>query len=438
MNESRLKSSIILRMFIIAGLTLLLLIPAVFVESLISERKSRRDSAMTEVSQSWGGSQTLIGPVLSIPFKEYSKDEKGVSSFVVRYAHFLPSRLLVRGTVVPEIRYRGIYEVVLYNAQCMIEGQFASPDMNTLRISPDNVLWNDGFITFGISDLKGIRDTISLRWNAVLHPSMPGVLCDDVVEAGITFRPHIERGQSSYQFSFPLSINGSSEIRFVPVGEMTEVILDSPWGNPSFVGSFLPYRRTINPDSFQAEWKVFNLNRNFPQAWIGGRYKALESSFGTNLYFPVDQYQKASRTVKYALLFIALTFVSFFLSELIVKTAFHPIQYILIGLALILFCVLLLSLSEHTGFNLAYLISSAGTISLVTIYAYWISPKRQVSLVILFVLAALYGFLYFTLQLQDYALLLGSIGLFVVLCVIMYLTRRIDWFSLNRSHTNAG
>lgn len=433
MNESRLKSSIILRMFIIAGLTLLLLIPALFVESLISERSSRRDAATLEVSQSWGGVQTLIGPILSIPFKEFSKDEKGVVSFTVHYAHFLPSTLFIRGSLNPEIRYRGIYEVALYNAQFVIDGQFASPDMHKLRISPENTLWNDAVITFGISDLKGIRDTINLRWNALRCPSEPGVVSDDVLAAGITFKPDLDKAQASYSFSLPLSINGSSEIRFVPVGETSEVVLDSPWGNPSFVGSFLPHTRAVRPDSFHAEWKIFNLNRNFPQEWIGSRYKVLESSFGTSLYLPVDEYQKTSRSVKYALLFIALTFVAFFLSELIVKTAFHPIQYTLIGFALVLFYVLLLSLSEHMRFNLAYFIASIGIVSLVTVYAFWISVKRQISIVVFFVVAALYAFLFVTLQLQDYALLLGSIGLFVVLFIVMYLTRRIDWFSINQS-----
>jgi len=433
MNESRLKSSIILRMFIIAGLTLLLLIPALFVESLISERSSRRDAATLEVSQSWGGVQTLIGPILSIPFKEFSRDEKGVVSFTIRYAHFLPSTLFIRGSLNPEIRYRGIYEVALYNARFVIEGQFASPDMNKLRISPENTLWNDAVITFGISDLKGIRDTITLRWNALRYSSEPGVLTDDVLATGITFKPNLNKTPSSYSFSLPLSINGSSEIRFVPAGEMTEVVLDSPWGNPSFVGSFLPHTRDVKRDSFHAEWKILNLNRNFPQAWIGSRYKVLESSFGTSLYLPVDEYQQTSRSVKYALLFISLTFVAFFLSELIVKTAFHPIQYALIGLALILFYVMLLSLSEHMRFNLAYLIASSGVVVLVTVYTLWISAKRQISIVVFFVLAALYAFLFVTLQLQDYALLLGSIGLFLVLFIIMYLTRRIDWFSINQS-----
>lgn len=433
MNESRLKSSVILRMVIVAVLTLFLLIPAIFVDSLISERSSRRDSATLEVSQSWGGTQTLIGPILSIPFKQTVKDEKGVVSFTTHIAHFLPSSLQIRGSLNPEIRYRGIYEVALYNARLSISGQFMTPDLIKLRVSPENVLWDDVFVTFGISDLKGIRDTINLRWDTALCPSEPGVLSDDVMTAGITFKPHVDKAHSPHSFSFPLSLNGSSEIRFVPAGEVTDVVLDSPWGNPSFVGSFLPQARDIKADSFHAEWKILNLNRNFPQAWIGDRYKVIESSFGTSFFLPVDEYQKTSRSVKYALLFIALTFTSFFLSELMTKTSFHPIQYTLVGFALILFYVLLLSLSEHMRFNLAYFISSLGIIMLITLYAFWISAKKSIAVVISLVLAALYGFLYVTLQLQDFALLLGSMGLFVVLFIIMYLTRAIDWFSVNRS-----
>jgi inner membrane protein len=433
MNESRLKSSVILRMVIVAALTLLLLIPTVFVQLLISERSSRRADATAEVSESWGGAQTLIGPILSIPFKEFARDEKGIVSFTIRYAHFLPDHLQIKGSLEPEIRYRGIYEVPLYSSQFVVQGQFSMPDLHKLRLNPDDVLWGDAFLTFGVTDLKGLRDKVNLQWNATGYPSEPGVLSDEVLSTGITFKPHLGKTEGSYAFSFPLSLNGSSEIRFAPMGEITEVVLDSPWGNPSFVGSFLPHTRNINADNFHAEWKVLNLNRNFPQAWIGSRFSVFESTFGTSLYLPVDEYQKTERSVKYALLFIALTFVSFFLSEIMAKTAFHPIQYGLVGIALVLFYVLLLSLSEHIGFNLAYLIGSIGIVSLITVYASWMSSNRKVTSVIFLVLVALYSFLFVTLQLQDYALLLGSLGLFVVLFIVMYLTRKIDWFSINRS-----
>jgi len=432
MIESRLQSSAILRMVIIAALTLLLLIPALFVHFLVSERSSRREEATAEVSRSWGGAQTLTGPVVTLPYREISRNEQGAVSASVRYAHFLPVRLLVKGSVTPEIRYRGIYEVPLYGTELVIEGQFAPPDLHKLRIDPANVLWDDAFVTFGITDLTGIRDTIALQWNGASYPSEPGVLSDDIVSAGVTFKPRIQETGKASAFSFPVSLRGSSEIRFVPAGEVTEVVLDAPWANPSFVGGFLPHTRTVTADGFHAEWKVLNLNRNFPQAWTGNRYQVLESSFGASLYLPVDQYQKTERSVKYALLFIAFTFTALFLSEVIAKTAFHPVQYTLVGFALVLFYVLLLSLSEHVGFDAAYLIGSIGIVSMVTLYAHWISHSGRITSVIFVVLTLLYTFLFVTLQLQDFALLLGSIGLFIVLFLIMYLTRKIDWFSVSR------
>jgi inner membrane protein len=255
------------------------------------------------------------------------------------------------------------------------------------------------------------------------------------VECGITFKTPIENPAAKQPFSLHLNLNGSSEIRFTPVGEVTQVAMESPWSNPSFVGNFLPESRDISTDAFRAEWKVLNLNRNFPQAWVGGKYKVIESAFGVRLFLPVDEYQKTSRTVKYAILFIALTFVSFFLSEVIAKVALHPIQYTLIGFALIVFYVLLLSISEHVAFNIAYAISSAAVIALVTAYSRWITSSNRIAIAISGVLVLLYTFLFVTLQLQDYAMLLGSVGLFLSVLLVMYLTRRVDWFALNKVST---
>jgi inner membrane protein len=431
MDESSLKSSTFLRMGIIAGLTLLLLIPAVLVRSLIKERTERRDTANIEISQSWGESQVIAGPILTLPYNWSSETSDGKIVTSTRHLHMLPRSLKIQGTLEPEIRYRGIYKVPLYMSHLVIDGQFESPDLERFRIQADEALWDDAFITFGISDPKGLRDIAGIEWNGNDYTGEPGVLNTDIVNAGITFRPPINPSESGYAFTIPLSINGSSMLKFIPIGDVTDVVLDSEWSNPSFIGSFLPLTRNIGPDGFHAEWKVLNLNRNFPQAWVGSQYKILESAFGTSLYVSVDEYLKSERSVKYALLFIALTFVAFFLSELISKTAFHPIQYTLIGFALILFYVLLLSLSEHIGFNTAYLVASAGIIAMITVYAYWISGKKQITTVICAVLITLYAYLFITLQLQDYALLFGSIGLFIVLFIIMYLTRHIDWFSIN-------
>jgi inner membrane protein len=432
MNESMLKNSVILRMLIISALSLMLLVPTLFIQFLVSDRQQTRDSAIAEISQSWGGNQTLTGPVLTLPYKELVENRREAPTYSVRYLHFLPSKLVIHSKLTPEIRYRGIYEVGLYNARTMFEGEFPTLATNKFSIAPENILWHDAFITFGVSDLKGIRDTVNFRLNQSFYPSEPGVLTNDVVESGITFKTPIDNASAKQTFSLQLNLNGSSEIRFTPVGEITQVTMDSPWSNPSFVGNFLPESREIGANKFHAQWKVLNLNRNFPQVWAGNKYKVAESAFGVRLFLPVDEYQKTSRTVKYAILFITLTFVAFFLSEVMAKVILHPIQYALIGLALVVFYVLLLSISEHLAFNVAYAIASAGVIGLVTAYSRWITSSNTIASVIAGVLVLLYSFLFVTLQLQDYALLLGSLGLFLILLLVMYLTRKVDWFALSK------
>lgn len=430
MDESKLKNSAILRMVFIGALSVLLMLPALFVEALISERQARRNAAMAEISQSWGGPQTLTGPILTIPFKKFSSDKKGNRTFSIYYAHFLPSRLAIEGQLRPEMRYRGIYEAALYEGKLTFEGEFNRPDMRPFAAESENILWQDAFVTLGVTDLKGVHDTVRLAWNGESYASTPGVRSGELVPSGMTFTPPVAAGGSALKFSLTLNLGGSTDILFVPAGETTDVVLESPWSDPSFIGGFLPVSREIADDHFKAEWKVLSLNRNFPQSWTGEQYRLSESSFGARLFLPVDQYQKTSRTVKYAFLFIVLTFASLFLSEMMTRTILHPIQYSLIGFALVLFYLMLLSFSEHMKFDGAFAVSSISTIALVSLYTNWIAAKR-IAAVTAMVLTALYIFLYITLQLQDYALLVGTLGLTVTLAVIMYVTRRVDWFALN-------
>jgi len=433
MNESKLRSSVMLRMFIVAFLTLLLLIPALIVESLVSEREHRRNSAVTEVSQKWGTGQTVTGPILTLPFKKFLKVEKGRTISSTEFAHFLPEKLFVNAELNPEVRYRGIYEVVLYNASLTFTGVFTAPSFREFDVALENILWEDAFLTVGITDLKGIKGPISLNWNASELSVNPGVKTNDIVDVGVTANPSVNPSRTAYPFSFRVSLNGSEELKVVPIGKETSVTMSSKWSDPSFIGDFLPEKREIHGDSFHADWKVFDLNRNFPQRWIGSQHKLDSSAFGVKLILPVDEYHKTMRTVKYAIMFIAFTFISLFMTEILAKTILHPIQYTFIGLALILFYVLLLSISEQIAFSLAYLVASVSIIGIVSLYAKAITSSVRVTFMICCTLTVLYGFLYVVLQLQDYALLLGSVGLSTVLALLMYLTRKIDWFSLAKS-----
>ena len=223
---------------------------------------------------------------------------------------------------------------------------------------------------------------------------------------------------------------------FLPVGETTNVIVKSNWSDPSFTGYYLPDNRKIQSDGFTAEWNINYLNRNYPQSWIGNKHKIDFSAFGLELLLPVDQYQKTMRTVKYAILFISMTFLSFFMIELLGKKNIHPVQYMLIGFALLIFYSLLLSLSEHIDFTFAYLISGIAIIFIITSYTKSVLADNKQTGIIAGILIILYTYLYVVLQLQDYALLIGTIGLFAALTIVMYLTRNIDWFSVLHSKTD--
>jgi len=375
MPSDKLKNSVGLRLFLIGVLSLVLLIPALMIQGLITERQQRRDSAVFEVSYKWGRPQVIAGPILTVPYKKLIKDEKDNLVPVIEYAHFLPEQLSINAELFPEVRYRGIYEVILYNSKLQLRGNFAPLDFNQFSIFAENILWKDSFLALGLGDLKGIREAVKIKFY---------------------------------------------------------VKISSQWGNPSFGGEFLPVERQVQSNHFTAAWKVLHLNRNYPQQWLGSRHKIMESSFGVELLLPIDEYQKTMRTAKYAIMFIALTFLAFFLTEVLNKKVIHPIQYILIGLALILFYTLLLSFSEHIKFNSAYLLSSFAIIALVTAYTKSVLSNKLATAIIAGILIVLYGFLYIILQLQDYALLLGSVGLFIILAIVMYVTRKIDWFAIGK------
>ena len=431
------KNSVGLRMIIIAILTLLMLIPVSFVESLIQEREARRDEATMEVSSKWGAKQTISGPILEIPFKttvrQERQNDKGVPTVfmeeITDYIHVLPESLAITTVLTPEVRYRGIYEVILYRSKILLSGTFLTGDVKELGIEAGKILWNEAGISLGISDLKGIKAAVNVRYNGLVYSANPGLLTTQALEQGITIRPPVSSTEKT-DFTLELDLNGSTELAFVPVGRETVVSVEAAWGNPSFIGAYLPESREVTPQKFKAAWKILHLNRNYPQVWTSNAYAIKESAFGVKLIPAIDEYQKTMRTVKYAIMFLALTFLAFFMVEVLTRRVIHPIQYVLIGLALVIFYSLLLSISEQVNFNRAYWIASVATIALITLYTRSVLANARATVIIFGILTVLYGFLFIILQLQDYSLLLGSIGLFVILAVVMYVTRNIDWFAL--------
>ena len=432
---SRIGRSITFKLILVGILILLLLLPVSMVKGLIREREWRQARVVDEINAKWGQAQTVAGPILSIPYQKVVEYETGKPSVVTCYIHLLPDRLQVQGSIDPQVRYRGIYQAVLYQSEVVIEGRFSHPVIDNDRIPEETILWQAAFVAMGITDMRGIRESIAGTFGGQPLLMEPGVETSDIFAAGVSAPVALERGAQGYDFRLIVALNGSRQLSFAPVGRTTAVTLQSPWPDPSFTGAFLPVERAISPSGFTARWNVLHLNRNYPQSWTGSGHTLDDSAFGVQLFRPVDLYQQAMRTAKYALMFIVFTFMAFFVSEVIHRMRVHPVQYLLIGLAIIIFYALLLSISEHTSFASAYLVASTAVVCLIAAYAKTILHNAAVTALVAGVLATLYGYLYILLQLEDYALLMGSIGLFVVLALVMYMTRKIDWYGLHANPT---
>ncbi|POY38379.1 cell envelope integrity protein CreD [Solitalea longa] len=455
------RNAIIIKLMMVGFISLLLLIPSVMIQNLVIERSESRDHAVNDIYSKWGQTQTLAGPILNVPYRTLTKDANGKEEITLDYLHFLPERLDVKGNIDPSIRYYGIYEAILYNGKLNFSGNFTSPDLNGLKVVPESISWKDAFITIGISDLRGIKESVLVNLNDKAYTVNPGIERGGVFDSGLSIPFPLEGAQllSGVKFGFSINLNGSSKLSFWPLGKETNIQLNSPWTTPSFSGAFLPESREVSEKGFSAKWKVLELNRNFPQKWTGDLYSfanadedtdatslAIDTrehktknavidnySFGVDLLMPVDFYQKVYRSAKYALMFIGLTFTAFFFIELVNKKRIHPVQYILVGFALVIFYTLLLSFTEHLSFGIAYSIASAATILLITWFSGTVLKSKGLSILMGSLLSALYLFLYILLQMEDYSLLIGSIGLFVILGLVMFISRKVDWYDFRKT-----
>jgi inner membrane protein len=330
--------------------------------------------------------------------------------------------------VLPEKRHRGIFEAVLYSSKLTLEGTFSQPAPETMIPTDAKIMWDKASLVLGIPDLRGLEDQVQLNWDGKPGVFDPGPGVSGIAASGIHIPLAIgAAGTTQHHFRIDAALKGSGSLFFTPVGKITEVGINSPWTDPSFTGAFLPDQSNMTPSGFQASWKVLNLNRNYPQQFISDQKIPLESSaFGVDFLLPVDNYQKSTRSVKYAILFIALTFLTVFFIEMRQANRVHPFQYALIGLALVIFYSLLVSISEHIPFDFAYLVAAFMTIGLTTLYARALFESGRMAALVGGALAFLYGFLFIVLQLQDYALLVGNLGLFLILAAVMYFSRKIN------------
>ncbi len=426
------SQSITFKLISIGILILLLLIPKTMINSLIIEREKRMEETVHEVTDKWSRTQTVSGPILTIPYKKYmieSEGDKEKVTTVIRLATFLPEQLNIISNIIPEERYRGIFKVIVYKTQLTLNGKFPSPDFSVWDVLDEDILWSKAILNVGISDLRGIEEQVFLKQGKLEKSFQPGLAETSLFQSGI----HIPlqnnvQGFFNNDFSIDIALRGSEELFFVPIGKDTKVEMVSSWNDPKFTGAFLPKEREINQKGFEASWNILHFNRNYPQSWTNANYDINDSKFGVNLLVAADHYQKSLRSSKYSILIIALSFLMFFLIEVTQKLRIHAFQYILIGLALMIFYTLLLSISEHLGFNLAYLISGISVIGLIVFYSGSVLKNKRLSYLLAGSLFAIYGFIFIIIQIETYALLVGSIGLFIILALTMYYTRKISWY----------
>jgi inner membrane protein len=449
------EESITIKLLSIGFLVLFLLIPASWIQDLIQERESRAESVIDEVSGKWSGSQTLSGPILVIPYKVQEKIDRGKEGIEIierteKY-FFLPEKLSVTGEVSPEVLHRGIFDAVVYSSALNVSSAFKKPDFAKLNIAEQNVLWKDAYMIFSITDLRGISDNLIFtvgesakatepsnnlgvsvkkisRLAMASYTPAPDEYAEFSTSGVIAKLDWLTADDFAGNASIKLSLKGSQRLNFVPSGKTTEVKLTGAWGNPSFDGEFLPESREITEAGFTATWKVLHYNRPFSQQWNTPDEKLSGSDFGVKLLLPVDQYQKSIRTSKYGQLIIILTFMALFLVEITRKVRIHPFQYILIGAALIIYYTLLLSFSEQIGYNAAYGVASVSTVLLISFYS--VSFLKERGLVALFtsLLVIFYTFIFVIILQQDFSLIIGSIGLFLIVGALMYFSRKVSWY----------
>lgn len=430
------RDSQLVRLVVIAALALLLLIPILMISGLVSERQQRNDAAMAEVSSKWGEAQSITGPALVVPYTYRWTDESGartVTHTEMRNAIILPDSLAIHGTMKSEILRRGIFSVPVYGLDMQVEGEFARPRFDDLRVAPGDIDWARAHLAVGVSDVRAIQQATTLTWNGRHVDFLPGT--GGFVEGGTGIHAPVVITDTTQhiRFAFPLELNGSLRIDAVPFGKTTTVDFESDYQHPSFQGKWLPTRRTVDDHAFTAHWSVPYLGRGYPQTWTSdsSMAKTIDASrFGVQLVTPVDHYRMASRSVKYAFLFILLTFATIWLIEVLAGVRVHPIQYLMLGGALCLFYLLELALSEHVGFPIAYALASVAVIGMVGGYSLAVLRRVTRAAIVAVGVAILYGYLYLLLMNEDYALLIGSVGLFVILAAIMFVTRRVDWYTV--------
>jgi inner membrane protein len=416
-------------------LALLMLIPLWRVQSLVEERQGMRQAAIDQIAQGWGGEQVLGGLVLATPSRRMTVLPSGEGSDIADTTYVLPDTLSVDASMAVDKRRYGIYDAPVFASTVQLDGRFTAEDIAQAR-QMDGSRWDDGKaeLRLAVGDLRGLQEVSELRVNGKTQrfqssaATFGGSSSMVVVPIDLT-----AVGDQPVEFSVKLRLAGTQSLQWLPLARTTDVKLHAPWPDPSFIGAALPVERTVKADGFSARWHMLDLNRKFGQSWHASDERVdtavHDAAFGVALFQPVDVYQRNVRAGKYGLLFITMTFVAFFLFEVLKRLRVHPVQYLLVGAALASFYVLLLALSEQIGFGSAYVVAAASVVLIIGGYAGAVLGARRAGMWLGIALALVYAMLYVVLAAEQYALLIGAIVLVLTVALLMYLTRRIDWYA---------
>ncbi|UIR56453.1 cell envelope integrity protein CreD [Sphingobacterium sp. SRCM116780] len=474
----RISNSIFAKLSVIFILVLLLLIPLFWVKELIEERKSRQEEVSQEIAFKWGNQQVISGPIFAIPYQtaqqvvvNESNKISTKNTYVTNYVYLLPKSLQINSLVLPESLKRGIYQSVVYNAQLDLKGSFDAIDFSKLEVSPADLEWKNAKILIGLSDLKGLGASPFLQINDQKIEFETNMSALDPFEKNMVAAIDLNQSKTTTgNFQIKFNLRGSQSINFFPLAKQTTIHAKGNWGNPSFNGAILPDDRKITAQTFDATWNIPSFSRKLAQQWTGdvkrlyeinNNYEINSSSednytvttnqteatvavatdnntasekdmIQINFLDEVNNYQKTTRVAKYGILIIILSFTALFFTEIIKKQRIHFIQYMLIGFAMVLFYSLLLAISEHLGFNIAYLLAAIATIVLIASFVKTITKDNKSALLFSAILSTFYVFIYVLMQLRDLSLIVGTVGIFIILAVLMRLSTKINWDQIER------
>lgn len=439
------KNTLSSRLLVISAIALSISIPLGMIKGVISERNYYYDSVINEISALWGSQQTITGPFIVVPFIEKHESEEQVKNeygktetklkkrYIRKHAIVLPKHLALDTALKEDYRSRGIYKSLVYSSTLKIDAKFDKINLSGLSNHIHRIAWEEAELVVGLTDTKAIDKIHRISLNGQNLDVVAGVGDSNLVTSGFNAPlPKSLMDEDSLDLALSLNMNGSHGFRFTPVGENTEASIKSSWPHPKFGGQLLPDRHKINEDGFEAHWEIPHLARNYPQAWVK-EHQSIDISelvTGVDLFEPVFIYSKITRAVKYGLLFVGLTFITFFLFEISIDCALHYVQYGLVGISLALFYLTLLSLSEHISFIWAYLISASVCISMISGYVGHALRNRTKGFLLFGLLTLLFGLIYTLLRLEDLALLTGTMLLVAAVGGLMFITR--DMNQINR------